>query len=186
MKKLTFSALAKNKATSLLLASVATIGFATPAAAVDFITITGPSGVYGNPSVTCVTPAPCNFTSNFMFNTPAGFRLVGATITSVHTGTTGATNIDFTSVTLNGVAFSILSTGVVEFRNLLNQNIVSGGGNTISVNGLTGGEASFSGTLSFAAVPEPATWAMMIVGFGLIGGALRSAKGRQTTRVRFA
>ncbi|MDX2209878.1 MAG: PEPxxWA-CTERM sorting domain-containing protein [Sphingopyxis sp.] len=36
------------------------------------------------------------------------------------------------------------------------------------------------------AVPEPATWAMMIMGFGLIGGALRSAKGRQTARVRFA
>ena len=36
------------------------------------------------------------------------------------------------------------------------------------------------------AIPEPATWAMMIMGFGLIGGALRSAKGRQTTRIRFA
>jgi hypothetical protein len=28
-------------------------------------------------------------------------------------------------------------------------------------------------------VPEPATWAMMIMGFGLIGGALRSANGRR-------
>ena len=26
---------------------------------------------------------------------------------------------------------------------------------------------------SVGAVPEPATWAMMIVGFGLVGGALR-------------
>jgi hypothetical protein len=42
-----------------------------------------------------------------------------------------------------------------------------------------------SGTLTIAplatAVPEPATWAMMFAGFGLIGGALRS---RQTGRVR--
>jgi len=37
------------------------------------------------------------------------------------------------------------------------------------------------------AVPEPATWAMMILGFGLIGGAMRQAKGRQATvRVRYA
>ena len=32
------------------------------------------------------------------------------------------------------------------------------------------------------AVPEPATWAMMIAGFGLVGGALR----RRATQVRFA
>jgi choice-of-anchor C domain-containing protein len=37
--------------------------------------------------------------------------------------------------------------------------------------------------VSIAAVPEPATWAMMIMGFGLIGGALRS---RKAATVRFA
>ena len=36
-----------------------------------------------------------------------------------------------------------------------------------------------------AGVPEPATWAMMIFGFGLIGGALRSRKA-QATRVTYA
>jgi hypothetical protein len=35
-----------------------------------------------------------------------------------------------------------------------------------------------------AAVPEPATWAMMIAGFGVAGGALR--RSRRTTRVTFA
>ncbi len=34
------------------------------------------------------------------------------------------------------------------------------------------------------AVPEPATWAMMILGFGFVGGALR--RQRQAVRVRFA
>lgn len=37
--------------------------------------------------------------------------------------------------------------------------------------------------LATAAVPEPATWAMMIGGFGLIGGSMRR---RKNTSVRFA
>lgn len=37
--------------------------------------------------------------------------------------------------------------------------------------------------LSIASVPEPATWAMMIMGFGLVGGTMRS---RSRVGVRFA
>jgi len=36
-----------------------------------------------------------------------------------------------------------------------------------------------------AAVPEPSTWAMLILGFGMVGGALRSAR-RQRTGVAYA
>ena len=32
--------------------------------------------------------------------------------------------------------------------------------------------------VSISAVPEPATWAMMIIGFGVVGGAMRAAKRR--------
>lgn len=39
-------------------------------------------------------------------------------------------------------------------------------------------------SLSLASVPEPATWAMMIMGFGLIGGAYRSR--RTTAKLNFA
>ena len=35
-------------------------------------------------------------------------------------------------------------------------------------------------------VPEPATWAMMILGFGLIGGALRQRQAATKVRVAFA
>ena len=41
--------------------------------------------------------------------------------------------------------------------------------------------ARFSASLS--AVPEPASWAMMVLGFGILGGALRQ---RTKLRVRFA
>ena len=51
---------------------------------------------------------------------------MSASISSILTGGNADTNIDFTSVTLNGVAFNTLSTGVQEFRNLLDQNMLSG------------------------------------------------------------
>lgn len=36
------------------------------------------------------------------------------------------------------------------------------------------------------AVPEPATWAMMILGFGFVGGAIRAAKKRQQFSASYA
>jgi hypothetical protein len=36
------------------------------------------------------------------------------------------------------------------------------------------------------AVPEPASWALMIAGFGLVGGALRNAKGRRRAKATVA
>lgn len=41
-------------------------------------------------------------------------------------------------------------------------------------------------SFSLAAVPEPTTWAMMILGFGVIGGAMRRRKAAVRTSVRFA
>lgn len=36
-------------------------------------------------------------------------------------------------------------------------------------------------SVSYAIVPEPATWAMMILGFGLVGGAMRARRKSQLT-----
>lgn len=53
-------------------------------------------------------------------------------------------------------------------------------------------DANLSGMLTFIytpaaiGVPEPASWAMMIGGFGLIGGALRRRRGKVRTSVTFA
>jgi hypothetical protein len=50
--------------------------------------------------------------------------------------------------------------------------------------------ASYAGSLTFgavaSAVPEPATWAMMIGGFGMVGGTMRSARRKQKASVSFA
>lgn len=48
-----------------------------------------------------------------------------------------------------------------------------------------GGAASANNTVNVAAVPEPASWAMMIGGVGMVGGVMRRRKA-VTTRVAFA
>lgn len=45
-------------------------------------------------------------------------------------------------------------------------------------------EVTFAGPSG--AVPEPATWAMMILGFGFVGGAMRSARRRQKVTLSYA
>jgi PEP-CTERM motif len=53
----------------------------------------------------------------------------------------------------------------------------------------TGGDGFGFDNLAFSsAIPEPATWAMMILGFGLVGGSLRRTNNRQhqSARVTYA
>ncbi|MFN3619533.1 FxDxF family PEP-CTERM protein [Sphingorhabdus sp.] len=170
-------------------AAVASAMFATSAQAAQFLTITGPSGTFGDDSVTCAigSTAPCSFTRSFEFITPAGFNLTSVDISSIAT-TNPLTNIDFSSVTLNGINFNTVATGTQEFRNLLNQSLVAGGNNVLNVTGTSGGNAAFSGNLSFsqmAAVPEPTTWMLMLMGMAGIGFSMRRKKDT-TLRVRFA
>ena len=159
----------------LVAAAVAATGFATSANAAQTLVITGPSGIYGDDDVTCGTaPTPCSFTRTFTFATPAGFNQVSLDISSILSSAT--TDINFSSVTFNGVNFNTILTGMQEFRNLLMQNLRTDGSlNSIVVTGTTGGNAAFSGNLSFTqgAVPEPGTWGMMLLGFAGMGYSLR-------------
>lgn len=50
--------------------------------------------------------------------------------------------------------------------------------------GSSSARASYSGTIDIAAVPEPASWAMMIAGIGAVGIAMRRRS--QTVRVAFS
>lgn len=151
-----------------------TITFATPAS--DGST----SATFNNNGISAG-----DFTDTYTFTLPAG--LVSSTISSIFT-TEQMNNVSFSAVTLNGVAYNILSQGQVEFRTLIADPIANGV-QTLIVTGNSGGNASYSGTLSFAAaatgaVPEPAAWAMMILGMGAIGFAMRRQK--VATRVSYS
>ncbi|QDZ09182.1 PEP-CTERM sorting domain-containing protein [Sphingomonas panacisoli] len=140
-----------------------TTGAANPAG--SFFTpsalITNLTGTYRGADITGLLTAGTYFANDNIFYTspPAG-----------------SGNLD-----LRGVAFSTTA-GMADFYFGL------GGYGTIFTR--TGGTATsnvggtFAVTPAVAAVPEPATWAMMLIGFGVVGQSLRR---RQTvsTRIRY-
>jgi hypothetical protein len=94
----------------------------------------------------------------------------------------GATYFATPNGTGTGQTFSVSDIPITSFFNPSSPGTV----NTIVVNGQVRGETgSYQGGLTFnaSAVPEPATWAMMLVGFGAIGAISRSQ--RRSIAVRF-
>jgi hypothetical protein len=165
---------------------------ATPAQAALTVNLSLPSGTFDNPNVNCLAAAPCPFTDTATFTAPSPYNLVSASITTIAVGGIGSTSdINFTSVSLNGVALTLtaLSGGVFEVGGLANLGFLAPGSHTLVVSGITYGlpgtdpltglsrDSSYSGTLTFAtraAVPEPAVWLSMLIGFGMLGFAMRT------------
>lgn len=168
----------KKKLLALSAAALAATTMSTGAeAAVLTPTISGASGSFENPNVTCTTgnTVPCQFTDTVSFVTPAGFNSVSSIISSTFNVNNPATQLNFTSVVLNGFAFTIQN-GNFDLATLNAIPLAAGATNTLTITGQTFGDASLSGTLSFgtvAAVPEPGTWALMLLGFGAIGYSMR-------------
>lgn len=81
-----------------------------------------------------------------------------------------------TSVVWNGHSITQNSSGVLDLWSL-NDGHAKAGRNYLQVSGYWGKEGgSYSGTFAYgtaASVPEPASWAMLIAGFGLIGASMR-------------
>jgi hypothetical protein len=145
----------------------ATMLSAPAAQAAQFISFDGISGTFGNNNV-----AGGSFDNTFTFDVGSLAGTAGGTISSIRVSS--LTNIDFTSVTLNDEAFDVDLTGTVEFRHITLP--VGPGLQTIRVKGTSGGNASYDGVIAFAAVPEPATWATMLIGFGAVGTAMRRGR----------
>jgi hypothetical protein len=127
------------------------------------------------------TGTGATFSDTYTFTLPAGFASTALTSARVN----GMTDTAFTSVLLNGNILTTNSTGAIDSKSLLNV-AVNPGANTLIVNGTSGGLFSYGGNVSFAktvavttGVPEPAGWALMIVGFGGMGAALRSRRRTQ-------
>ena len=171
---------------------------AVPASAAITVDTSVPAGTFADNNVACTSGGTtnCQFTTFGTFTTPTGYNTVSAQVGSTLVSSNPATNLDFVSAfinnSLNTYAFTISPSGQFERGTLGDIPLIAGATNTISVTGnaASSTNGSLSGQLSFGntpAVPEPATWGMMLIGFGGIGFGLRRRKGENATkRLRLA
>jgi len=119
--------------------------------------ITGISGTINNVAITGLFDAPGNPTYYYF--------------------TTGPTFLDGSGVRFNAGA----ATNIAFFH----QDNVAPDIYRINGNGTISAFGTATTSPATSAVPEPATWALMIVGFAMVGGALRR-RHKAAARVRFA
>lgn len=130
-----------------------------------------------------------DFTDIFNFTIPQTGTGSGSLVTSVNLSDyLGSTDTDILSVTVNGLSANLVlqdasgtvclvrgvgTCGANETWSLNNVPITFGALNDITVNGVSRGLGSFGGNATFLPIPEPATWMMMLLGFGAIGFSMR-------------
>lgn len=110
---------------------------------------------------------------------------------SFTTSILGGNDIDFTSIFLDSASFTQtgFDPGAEQWE--LSPVSIGAGWHKITAKGSVVGssqDGSYAGTLNVVnqpAVPEPSTWAMMLVGFGAVGGAMRRRKAA-TPKVNFS
>jgi PEP-CTERM motif len=107
-----------------------------------------------------------SFTDTFTFTLP-GITSADASLVTIGAG---VADIDFTSATLNGLPL-VLTTDAGGFVELLYtpSPFAVTGPLTLIVQGVSGANASYSGTLNVTVVPEPGSVALMLAGLGVLG-----------------
>lgn len=145
-------------------------------------------GIFTCDNSSAVVGAGVEFNISNFFNIDFSSGLL--TITTLQNGTLGGTILNFKNLTNPWTSANLLSGSVGNF-DASDVTLTSG---TLRVDFSNTGTGSvgpfaigdtFKIGLSPGAVPEPATWALMLLGFGFVGGALRSKK-RQKVTVSYA
>lgn len=121
-----------------------------------------------------------NFTDTLDFTVDGDGWFAGS-LTSNTFQIGSSTDVDFTSVYLTGpsgtLPFNIINNdgglGTTDTANLA--TMLLAGSYELTIEGIARGDGAFGGDTSFTVtgVPEPASWAMMLSGFTMLGVAMR-------------
>jgi hypothetical protein len=159
---------------------MALAGMATTANAATTVTSTTPSPAILTPPASAafssvISSGPGTFTDSFMFTIAGAPGVTDAQLSTLLLN--GSQNINFTSITLDGMSVFVKTSSDPnpETWAILSPILLAVGNHTINVAGnLIGPNGSYAGTINVqAAVPEAKTWAMMMLGFGAMGLAIR-------------
>jgi hypothetical protein len=93
--------------------------------------------------------------------------------------TVSTNKFKLTDILFNGVSyFSQVTVGTHGFSLSIDDPlpIIANVQNSFKIIGSVKGINGYSGNLTFAAVPETSTWAMLVAGFGMLGFAMRSGR----------
>lgn len=124
------------------------------------------------------------------FNETISFTTDVAGLLDIFVGTTGSqaeNNVTFSNIFLTGTGILEPGLGLVQIAPDPNDSFarnfvaVAAGTYTLNIQGTPGSQnGALNGSIGFtaAAVPEPGTWALMLLGFGAIGISMR--RRRQT------
>lgn len=165
---------------SLIAVGFAIAAMTAPASATTFFLDVNPHGavdIFGNTST-----SKGAFRDDFVFSIPAGS--ISSFVSAIALST--SRDVAIWRAFLDGTRFTKISSGVVDLWTLPDTDVTAGW-HEITVLGNWGKKGgAYTGGLSFtaAAVPEPASWAMMISGFALVGAAMR--RRRVKTNVSYA
>jgi hypothetical protein len=172
--------------TLLSASALALSGIASSANAASTVTgvtpavLTPPASAIFGAVVDGTVGAPTAIDDVFSFTISGGPGLTNGQVTTLLLN--GANNITFSSITLDGLySFVKTSNDPGPETWTLDPVTLADGKHSIEVIGtLHDVTGSYAGTLNVQAVPEPATWAMMLLGFGAIGLTVRGRRRRQT------
>lgn len=171
--------LAVLSATALTLAGTST--GANAASTITGVTpaiLTPPASALFGAVVTGTPGTTTAIDDTFTFNIAGGPGVTNGQVSTVLLQ--GAQNINFSAITLDGLySFVKMANDPGPETWALDPVTLANGEHSIVVMGtLFGVTGAYSGTLNVQAVPEPQTWAMMLLGFGAIGLSLRSRRRR--------
>ena len=156
------------------------VGSATAASAATTVTSVTPTPAILTPPASAafssvISGGPGSFSDSFAFSIAGQPGQTNVQVSTLLLN--GSQNINFTSITLDGMSvFTKTSSDpnpetwaiLVPVYLLIGNHTINVAGNVNSPNG------SYSGTINIQpGVPEPATWAMMMLGFGGMGLAMR-------------